>query len=997
MWIGTENGLNRFDGQRFLIYTQSSKRNISNSYINDVAQDKNGNIWVATQKGLNVINPATDSIAVFLSDAEDVRKNNKAISSDLIWDVYIDKQNRVWMAPDGKDLCYYDVKRKVFTYFFWKDFIDKTFPARKGRYNSIRRIYYKSEHEIWLGTTAGLFSYNTQSSTFCYYKSREADHFLQLENSFDASAAYFTQNPSQGMHALFLPDKQVRTIDWTSIPPAREKRIPAGDMKYMRWLPSGTGDLVEINTVTNQLSLITHRVDDPHSLPAGVVRTVYTDSAGIVWVGTSAGVAKFCPLLNPFAFSPIFPAIQQKKGPEKDLYPFDNTVHTVFYSKQDHQYYISSPANNCLVIMDEHTNKSTIINAIRGIPLKGCSAIFEDSKGRLWILTSTHAFIYNRNTKQFNISSFKPSPGTVFVADVAEDHKGNLWFSCFNDGLYRFTPATNTQQMMLTLKGNKNYNLPTGLYFDQERKKMWVGTFGLGLFQYNLSNDSVIHFFPEENAPGYINTTLITDVIKDKNDSIWIASYANGISKCAGTNEAQNGFRHIGVSNGLLDNTIYTLQKDVNGSIWATSFKGLTKINSVTNVIENFTQKTGLTLTDFYAPIASTNDGHLLTGIQNGFLRFHPDSLHQALSPFLVTITSFNTDSLHEYWKPSSGKTTVQPYTSDEISFSFAALTYYSPRRTRYEYQLEGINKDWVKNGNTDNVKYNNLPPGDYRFKVRAYDFAGNRASNEAVFSFEILPPWWQTWWMRTIGVLTIGGLIWLVYRRRVHAIKKKAALQYQIRSLKEQALRSQMNPHFIFNSLNAIQELIVTENYTASFEYLSKFSKLLRLVLHASEKNLLPLSKEVEITRLYIELESLRFKNLFRYTIRFSGEIDTDNTPFPTLLLQPFVENAIWHGLLHKEGLKKLDIDFIEKENSIICTIKDNGIGRKNAQEIKQKKIAPHHSESKGIQMATQRLDMLKLSGECSGSITISDVREPGGDISGTIVEIIIIPNEKL
>ncbi len=997
IWIGTENGLNRFDGQRFSIYSQDGKRNISNSYVNDIAQDHSGKIWVATQNGLNVIDPDTDSLVVFHTAMGNAKISNKFICSDLIWDIHIDKHNRVWMAPDGKDLCYYDIIKKVFFYFPWKDFIKANFPDRKGRYNSIRRIYIKSDNELWLGTTAGLFSYNMQTGAFVFYKSNESDHFLQLENSNDSNIAYFTQNPSSGLQLLTLKDHKVKTVNWGNIPPSGENRVSVAGMKYMRWLPSGTGELIEINTATGQISFIAHKVDDPRSLPAGVVRTVYTDSSGIVWVGTTTGVGKFCPSLNPFTFMPVFPAIPRKKNPEKDLYPCDNTVHTVFYSKSDHQYYISSPANNCLVIMDKLTSKSRIITAIRGIPLKGCSAIFEDSRGALWILTSTHAFIYNRDNKKFCISSFKPPPGTIIVADMAEDHEGNLWFSCFNGGLFRFSPVTNTCQTMLITKGNKGYKLPTGLYFDQGKNKMWVGTFGLGLFQYNLTNNSTKHLFPEKNAPGFINTTLITDITKDKNDSIVVATHANGLSKCAGTNESAGEFRHIGIPEGLIDNTIYTLQNDLNGDIWASSFMGLTKINSSTNAIGNFSQNSGLLFTDFYSPITTTFDGHMLTGIQNGFLMFHPDSLQKTSSPFLVTITSFETDSLYEYWKPYPGEKIIQPFTSDQAVFSFAALTYFSPGRTRFEYQLEGINKEWVNNANVVNVKYNNLPPGKYRFKVRARDFAGERSSNEATLSFEVLPPWWQTWWARTLVFLILSGLILMIYLRRIRSIKKKVALQYQISSLKERALRAQMNPHFIFNSLNAIQELIVTEQYSASFEYLSKFSKLLRLVLLASENNLLPLSKEIEITRLYIELESLRFKNQFQYNISFSGEVETDNILFPTLLLQPFVENAIWHGLLPKEGLKKLDIKFEEIENSILCTIIDNGIGRHNAQKIKQNKIAPHHSESKGIQMATQRLDILKLTGECSGSITISDVQESNGNTSGTMVEIIVTSNEKI
>jgi len=995
IWIGTENGLNRFDGQRFLFYTRGGERNISNAYINDLAQDNSGKIWVATQIGLNVIDPDTDSVAIFLSEEGNKKKSDKTISSDLIWDIYIDKYNRIWMAPDGKNLCYYDLSKKAFNHFPWKDFIEKKFPHRTGRYNSIRRIYYKSEHELWLGTTSGLCSYNTLTGTFSYYNSIECDHFLQLENACDSSAAYFTQNPSQGLQTVLLRDHKVQTIDWNTIPPARENRISASNMKYMRWLPSGTGDLIEINTATHQLSLITHRVDDPHSLPPGIVRTVYTDSSGVVWVGTTLGVGKFSPLLNPFAFNPVFPSLLRKIAPEKDLYPLDNIVHTVFYSKRDHQYFISSPANNCLVIIDGSTNRSRIVTDIQGIPLKQCSVIFEDSHGMLWILANNRAFLYNRDTKEFQVTAFQAAARNFFIADMAEDDQGDYWFSCFNDGLYWYNHKTQTQKRITSLPKQESV-LPTGLYFDKKRRKLWIGTFGNGLFQYNFNNKTFLSFFAVKKATGTLNTTLITDITGDR-DSIWIATSAGGISKCAAANEQINGFRTITTAHGLSDNSIYTLQTDLNENVWATSFKGLTKINSTTSVIENFTKKNGLFFTDFYSPLSITFDGHLLTGIQNGFLMFHPDSLQQDSSPFFLTITSFKTDKLYEYRKQYLEKKITQPYTSDEAEFSFAALTYYYPKETRFEYQLEGINKEWINNANTDNVKYNNLPPGNYHFKVRAYDFSGKRSFNEAILSFEILPPWWQTWWIRTIGMLTIGGLIMLVYFRRVRAIKKKAVLQYQISSLKEQALRSQMNPHFIFNCLNAIQELIITENYTASFEYLSKFSKLLRLVLHASEKNLLPLSKEIEITHLYIELESLRFKNQFQYNISFSGEIDIDNTPFPTLLLQPFVENAIWHGLLHKEGLKKLDIAFIEQDSSLVCTIKDNGIGRDHAQTIKRKKIGFHNSESKGIKMATQRLEILKLTKECSGGIAINDVMETDGSTGGTIVEIIIIPNEKI
>ncbi len=242
-----------------------------------------------------------------------------------------------------------------------------------------------------------------------------------------------------------------------------------------------------------------------------------------------------------------------------------------------------------------------------------------------------------------------------------------------------------------------------------------------------------------------------------------------------------------------------------------------------------------------------------------------------------------------------------------------------------------------------------------------------------------------------TIVLLALLGAFYY-YRQQ----QQQRRLQRMKADLETKALRAQMNPHFIFNSLNAIQELVITENYTASCEYLSRFSKLMRMVLQASEKNFHPLRTEIEIIRLYIELESLRFSHLFRYSIRLPEAIDADSISFPSLLLQPFVENAIWHGLLQKDGVKELEITFSEKENRLVCAISDNGIGREKAQQIKMRKLGAHQSEPKGIQATRERLQILQLTGECSGTISIGDRLDTNGRVAGTLVEITIVFNEK-
>lgn len=202
------------------------------------------------------------------------------------------------------------------------------------------------------------------------------------------------------------------------------------------------------------------------------------------------------------------------------------------------------------------------------------------------------------------------------------------------------------------------------------------------------------------------------------------------------------------------------------------------------------------------------------------------------------------------------------------------------------------------------------------------------------------------------------------------------------------------MNPHFIFNSLNAIQELIVTKNFTESYQYLSSFSKLLRMVLNNSESNFIPLSAEIEMNRHYLQLESLRFKKSFHYEINIDADIDEDTTLVPSLLLQPFLENAIWHGLMPKEGEKILDISFKGEADQLICVIEDNGIGREKASAIKAGKIGANYFESKGMTLSRQRIEMLNQQLKENFSIQIVDLKDSAGLATGTRV-IIAVPKK--
>ena len=243
---------------------------------------------------------------------------------------------------------------------------------------------------------------------------------------------------------------------------------------------------------------------------------------------------------------------------------------------------------------------------------------------------------------------------------------------------------------------------------------------------------------------------------------------------------------------------------------------------------------------------------------------------------------------------------------------------------------------------------------------------------------------------LSTIAVLCANQ----IQRSRAEEEKQKAKIEVlenkqKVAESRLQSLRLQMNPHFLFNALNSIQQMILANEELVATRFLSRFSKLLRTILIHSDKETVTLKEELEILNLYIELEARRFKDSFRYSIDCDEEIDEDEIKIPTLLIQPFVENAIWHGLMHKEGNRQLRIRFFEEDDCLKCIIEDNGVGRKKSEESKKANGQDRGHISKGIKVSLERLKTLRNKQGQEGSLSITDLHDEEGNAAGTRVEI--------
>ena len=312
---------------------------------------------------------------------------------------------------------------------------------------------------------------------------------------------------------------------------------------------------------------------------------------------------------------------------------------------------------------------------------------------------------------------------------------------------------------------------------------------------------------------------------------------------------------------------------------------------------------------------------------------------------------------------PENIKSLVFDYHQKIIEIELLALHLTAPQSNTYSYRIATISKDWIDLGRKRTITLANASPGHYKIEVKAANSDGIWSSPKELISININPPYWRTWWFIASSVLLLLFLLALIYKNRTGQIRKeerlKSDFEKRIAQLEMKALRAQMNPHFLFNSLNSIKSLISAGESEKATEYVTRFSQLIRQVLSNSEQPLVRLEEDLEALRLYLTIERLRFQN-FEFEIQVDEDVNTDFVEVPPLLLQPYVENAIWHGLMHKtNGEKKVIVGIRRDDDFLVMQVADNGIGREQARHIKMR--GGSRQGGMGMRVTRDRIKLLR------------------------------------
>ncbi len=617
-------------------------------------------------------------------------------------------------------------------------------------------------------------------------------------------------------------------------------------------------------------------------------------------------------------------------------------------------------------------------------PLAEVMCLYEDTSAKLWAGSGYQG-----------ISSFKQgAPKRYLAGGFLKDNNcealyarpdGKL-FACTEQGVTLVDP--NSQQPMVAhypfQKIFTRYPELLGCFDNAAGNYWFYGSQGL----FSLKNGLLI---ADEISGMPIKNLYITKIASDRNSNVWVATIGKGLLLCRNENGSLVLQKQYNISTGMGSDIALSVLVDKNNNVWWGDYMS---VSTLTNPgkdeqLISFSESDGL-ISAYYQSLklAQQKNGTIWGLTSMGIFSFDPDSIRKnSLAPVIILDQVQGSDSKRNFANTSYAKFT---HDKNSFQFYFTAVSLTDPSKIRYAYRLIGLDSSWTFTSSRV-AAFNFLQPGKYIFQLKAANNNNVWTEKLVQYNFSITPPIWQTWWFRLILAALILSLTLLLFRSRIMVIKHRATIKQKMAELEAKAIRAQMNPHFIFNSLNAIQESIVLNDYDTSYEYLSKFSKLLRLVLNNSDKNFIPLSNEIEMNRLYLELESLRFKHSFSYSIVIAEAIDADSTLFPSLLLQPFIENAVWHGLLQKDGEKVLLIHFYASNQELHCIIEDNGIGREKAAFIKRQKIGSQYFESKGTMLAMQRIQLLKDTGAINTELLIEDLKNEAGEATGTRIHIVI------
>jgi len=974
VWIGTEAGLNRFDGNQFKKFYQSTEPlHLLSSSIVHLRNYKSHQIGFNTRGGFQLLNtasyevknfviPDTTAFHTYLNsswDAAALGDGSFALTSAAGFYVF-DRSGKVVLRHDAFDI--HDIGQQRILY--GRDI----FSVGNGQYliyfNETGLAHYDDNKKVYkeltpLDSTWSVFAHpdGDPSQHWVLKQQITPEEFIFIPSASN-TIIYYHHGLNKKVESI-IPAEIHYSFDWSS------KIAVLHDTTLIINCNTKGFYMFHLNRITGQI-----RYDETRYLPEYEINYPFVDKDNRIWAATTQGVLQQklrAPVIHAYRYPPD--KGEMVTGGFLTLYKYKDVLYAGRFSR-----------TKGLAIIDAKTMK-----LIREVNLFGKDNDWNEIRSiemyhpdTLWIGTSSSLLWYDiqsgRYGKLLDEKKYPWSSNFTAVMGPPRPDEYAWLVSMLNGKVVRYhipsrTFTLFTSQTTPALPFDRVKSVAYDAYGD-----VWIGGHSLARWNNQTQTfDTLITSFAGANK---YNEDIVT-FTADTEGSLWIHNADNGLLEYKIKDKK---FVAYSIKDGLPTDVLQSISPVVDGQVWIAGSHQLILFDTHTKQFTIYDQSDGL-------PDQKPTGRRMLLDQESGQLYLCSNEYISTIPFTPFPEADMSGDLMIEEVTVNNTRTFYQPTEPLPIHFNENtlmiryAIVDYEKSNYQFSYRLDSSNT-WIVVGDQHNINLSNLNPGTYTIQLRAIGKPGVEKTKE--LQVIIRSPFWKTPWFITLAVLFIGTMIYLRYRNRIHFIHQKANIDRLLSQTEMKALQAQMNPHFIFNSLNSIGEMILNNENKDASNYLSKFARLIRITLDQSSQSMVSLRNTIDYLERYMEMETIRNSH-FTHHITVDPMLDIDETMVPPMLIQPFIENALWHGVSAHNNRIHVEIAFYKANGNLICKIDDNGIGINHA---RQHTHTNGRHQPVGIANIQTRVALLNEKYHLDGQISIVDKKDIVGQTeTGTLV----------
>ncbi|MEO6254673.1 MAG: histidine kinase [Ferruginibacter sp.] len=970
LWIITQHGLSRFDGINFKNFEHSNtdSSTLPENDLEDIAIDNNDNIWLSYRSGLcfydqvdhrfkKIKNNSTSYVILF-----DKKRN-------CIWSVNFTSYTRincVTLSSESFPFQQPETRNNGKINFLLLDSKDRLWiPYSRARYHCINLASGKQ------------YLHNERLQPTSFYEDDEKNIWMTAWHT--GFRKVITGDTIHKFQLYGDPYLRISETPYEYISQAVTQSNALGGKNILWVAKYDDGVFLFDKTVGGFVKQFYYDANNKNGIATDFNEYIFTDKDDNIWICTWHGITKVNKQEQQFT-SRELPELKDQLSNWVSGFVDDPYQKDIFWMSVCGMGLVKYERSSNKILQRHGFYYDDVRSILTGNDLnydwRWTNDLWRDSYSQLWSTTYGGLFkIKNGIVSKLLLKNNEGYP--IYPRLSKELGKGIIWV-VGRGGIFKVDALTNNYSFIPDKEDKTNW------FSDVEQldNNRLVLSSDSGIKIFNIATNQFVTL--QENGIVLNAASRATRCIELLERKLYIGSVAGLRAYDLSTKISTV----IGKKEGIDKVDECRLKTDAAKNLWIITSHGLFRYIPSKMIFEKFTTNDGIyNLSEEPANFFSYNNRFHI-GYRMAFTSFDPLQVNVNDQPVYPVITDIiiNGKTLDIPFDGSKKDPLQLSHKKNEIIFNYTAPDFTNTDKISFWYRLEGYDKDWVNAGARRTVGYNNLLPGNYTFKLKAVNSSGQVNENYAQFKFHITPSIWQRWWFWPLVTLFFIIAVLFIARKRIIIIREKeqqkTALNKTLAELETKMLRSQMNPHFIFNSLNSVQKYIWENKEEDAAEYLARFAKLIRAILENSRKETVSLQEEIRVMKLYIELEHRRSNAHFDYTIRVDESLQQDHVQMPPLLMQPFIENAIWHGLNKKPTKGHLAVSVMQKNEQLVCIIDDDGVGR-------QQKKYRNTEENKplGLEITQQRINRLMETTKQNASVVIEDKTEAGMAIGTRVI----------